>query len=101
MELPWSSFTNGTSFGMRSCSGLSLLMKSTASRPNGMSELTVRNRQRQHPIDLRLLRQLALTLVAHALANRPYEIGVHIVGAPAMAKLNRTHLGHSGSTDVI
>ncbi len=30
-----------------------------------------------------------------------YELGVHLIGAGEMARLNETFLGHEGSTDVI
>ncbi len=66
-----------------------------------MSELTLRNRQRAHRLDLRLFRQIAHSFLRERLGNRPYEIGLSIIAAPEMATLNRRHLQHAGSTDVI
>lgn len=66
-----------------------------------MSELTLRNHQSTRSLDLRLFRKIARDLLRERLGSRLYEIGVHFVAAVEMARLNETHLNHSGSTDVI
>jgi probable rRNA maturation factor len=66
-----------------------------------MSGLTLLNRQKSRPLDLRLFRRIAEALLAERLGARPFEIGVHIVAARAIAALNWEHLRHEGSTDVI
>jgi probable rRNA maturation factor len=66
-----------------------------------MSELTVRNRQRAHKIDMRPLRQIALFLIEDQLGLGDYELGVFFLDSGAMARLNKKHLGHEGPTDVI
>ncbi len=63
--------------------------------------LTLRNRQRSRRLDLRLLRRIARCLLEDLLARPDYEIGIAVVGAPAMARLNEQFLSHQGSTDVI
>ena len=66
-----------------------------------MSELALRNRQRTRPIDLSRLRRIAHTLLADVLGITDYELGVHLVAAPEMTRLNKQFLDHEGSTDVI
>jgi probable rRNA maturation factor len=66
-----------------------------------MSELSVRNRQRARPVDLSSLRRMARTLLLELLGIRDYELGVYLVDAEEMARLNRQFLNHAGSTDVI
>ena len=66
-----------------------------------MSELTLRNRQRARPIDLRLFRRIARALLTELLFLEHYDLGVHLVAASEMARLNRRFLNHEGSTDVI
>lgn len=63
--------------------------------------LSVRNRQRTRSLDTRLLRRIARWALQDALGVAEYELGVHLVGATAMARVNATYLGHPGSTDVI
>ena len=63
--------------------------------------LTLRNRQRARPIDLRRLRQIAKALLEDFLKQRAYNLGVYMVAAPEMTSLNETFLRHQGSTDVI
>jgi probable rRNA maturation factor len=58
------------------------------------------NRQRTQKIDLRLLKQIAGALLAD-LKIADAELGVHLVAAPEMTRLNETFLRHQGSTDVI
>lgn len=72
-----------------------------------MNDLVIRNRQRQWPVDLTLLRQIALAALDQTPPRRAgrasagCELGVFLVGARQMARLNQRHLGHAGSTDVI
>ncbi|MBM3835629.1 MAG: rRNA maturation RNase YbeY [Verrucomicrobia bacterium] len=66
-----------------------------------MNELVVRNRQRVRCVNLRLLRQIAAKLLTDLLPANQFEVGVYLVSAPAIARLNETYLGHAGSTDVI
>jgi probable rRNA maturation factor len=58
------------------------------------------NRQRTQKIDLRLLKQIAGALLAD-LKIADADLGVHLVAAPEMTRLNETFLRHRGSTDVI
>ena len=70
-------------------------------------DLVFRNLQRLRKIDVRYLRRITLAIVEDDLRVTPdrissrYEIGIHIVTAARMAELNRSFLGHEGSTDVI
>jgi len=66
-----------------------------------MSELVLRNRQRNRRVDAVLLRRVARSLLVELLGVEHYELGVHLIAAPEMAQLNQTFLGHEGSTDVI
>ena len=70
---------------------------SAAPRP----ALTLRNRQQARPVDLRLLRRIALRLLAQHFRPATYELGVFLVGAREMARINERFLRHAGSTDVI
>jgi len=66
-----------------------------------MTELVLRNRQRARPIRLPLLRRLATVLLSDLLSLGRYELAVHLVAAPEMARVNQRFLDHAGSTDVI
>jgi rRNA maturation RNase YbeY len=66
-----------------------------------MTELVLRNRQRTRPIRLPLLRRLATVLLNDLLSVGRYELAVHLVAAPEMARVNQRFLDHAGSTDVI
>lgn len=59
------------------------------------------NRQRAVTLERAFLRRLARGLLEEWLGRRDYQLGVHFIGAPEMARLNQTFLGHEGSTDVI
>lgn len=61
----------------------------------------VRNRQRARPVDRRLLACIARVLLRDVLHQEAFEIGVFLVGAKEMSRLNETYLRHRGSTDVI
>ena len=63
--------------------------------------LAIRNRQRARKIDLRLLRRILKTLLAESLQIENAELGIHLIAAPEMARINQTYLHHEGSTDVI
>jgi len=66
-----------------------------------MSELTLRNRQRARCVNLPLLRRVARALLTGRLRVENYELGVCLVAAPQMTRLNERFLNHVGSTDVI
>jgi probable rRNA maturation factor len=66
-----------------------------------MSLLYLANRQKTRSVDKRRLRRIARGLVEDLLGHDSYELGVHLIGAAEMARLNETFLRHSGSTDVI
>jgi len=58
-------------------------------------------RDRAVPVDTKLLRQIARTLLRDVLAADEFDLGVHVVRSPEMTRLNQTFLRHPGSTDVI
>jgi probable rRNA maturation factor len=62
--------------------------------------VTIANRQRVRKINLRLLKKIAATLLTE-LEIQKAEIGICLVAAPEMIRLNETFLKHKGSTDVI
>ncbi len=66
-----------------------------------MNEVCLRNRQRTRPVDLRLLRRIALRLLREHLRAADFELCLHLVAAPEMARINEQFLGHQGSTDVL
>ena len=63
--------------------------------------LTLRNRHRARRVDLRFLRRIARALLRDAQPNAGFDLGVYLVAAPEMTRLNETFLQHKGSTDVI
>ena len=63
--------------------------------------LAIRNRQRARKVDLRLLRRIVKTLLAESLQIENAELGIHLIAAPEMTRINQTYLDHEGSTDVI
>lgn len=63
--------------------------------------LTLRNRHRTRRVDLRLLRRIAQALLRDTQPNERFDLGVYLVAAPEMTRLNETFLQHKGSTDVI
>ncbi|PYI89166.1 MAG: hypothetical protein DME26_01865 [Verrucomicrobia bacterium] len=65
------------------------------------NELSIRNRQRVRTVDLRLLRRIARWLLQEHACPQPYQLGIHLVAAPEMTRLNAQFLSHNGSTDVI
>lgn len=64
-------------------------------------ELTIRNRQRSRAIHPRLLREITTKLLSELLKLDEVELGVALVGAKEMARVNWQFLQHEGSTDVI
>jgi probable rRNA maturation factor len=64
-------------------------------------ELTIRNRQRSRAINTRLLRDIVRELLSELLELDEVELGVALVGAKEMARVNWQFLRHEGSTDVI
>ena len=63
--------------------------------------VVVANRQRVRPVDVRWLRQIVGTLLAELLQVENADLGVYLVAAPEMTRLNEKFLRHAGSTDVI
>jgi probable rRNA maturation factor len=63
--------------------------------------LTLRNRQRTRPVDLRRLRRIITSLLNDLLQQNDFDLGFYLVAAPEMTRLNETYLRHRGSTDVI
>jgi probable rRNA maturation factor len=66
-----------------------------------MSELVLRNRQRVRRVNGTLLRRVVRSLLAELLGVAPWELGVHLVGAAEITRLNEQFLRHAGPTDVI
>ncbi len=58
------------------------------------------NRQKTRTIHLRHLRSLVQSL-GEKLALSNARIGIHLVNAAEMTRVNETYLNHAGSTDVI
>lgn len=63
--------------------------------------LTLRNRQRTRAVDLQLFRQVVQGLLAELPQVAQAELGIYLLGAPEMARLNEDFLHHAGATDVI
>jgi probable rRNA maturation factor len=63
--------------------------------------LTIQNRQRTQPVDVQILRQIIANLVGELLKLEQVELGVSLVGAKEMARINWQFLQHKGATDVI
>jgi probable rRNA maturation factor len=63
--------------------------------------LVIQNRQRAVPVDPRALRRLVRKLLADLSGEDGIELGVCLLSAPAIARLNETYLRHRGPTDVI
>jgi probable rRNA maturation factor len=63
--------------------------------------ITIRNRQRPRAVDVRLMRQITKTLLGELLQVEQAELGIFLVAAPEMTRLNESFLRHAGSTDVI
>ena len=63
--------------------------------------LCFRNRQRDCPIDLRLLRRILRFALENLMKVSDDELCFHFVPAQEMAKVNEQFLDHIGPTDVI
>ncbi len=63
--------------------------------------LTILNRQRTRAVNSRQLRQIVTKLLSDLLEIKEAELGVTLVAAPEMTRLNESFLQHEGSTDVI
>jgi probable rRNA maturation factor len=68
--------------------------------PSGKMNITVVNRQRVQKINLRRLKKITSALLTEMEIEKA-EIGICLVAAPEMTRLNETFLWHAGSTDVI
>lgn len=66
-----------------------------------MSELVIRSRQRLRFLNGPLLRRIARHIVESELDVHDYELGIHVVDATEMTRVNLAFLKHKGSTDVI
>src|SRR5215471_5802864 len=62
--------------------------------------IALANRQRTKKIDSRFLKRIVAELFAE-LKISDAELGIHLVGATEMARVNWQFLQHEGSTDVI
>lgn len=63
--------------------------------------LCLRNRQRDCPIDLRLLRRILRFAVERLFKFPDYELCFHFVPSKEIARVNEEFLDHVGPTDVI
>jgi rRNA maturation RNase YbeY len=68
---------------------------------SNMNQLLFHNRQRVRNVDLRYLRQLCRELLRSMPDLRHCELGVHLVAASEIIRINVQFLRHPGSTDVI
>ena len=75
-------------------------MPSSILHPPSSLVLSVTNRQRTKKIDSRFLKQVVAELFTE-LQITEAELGILLVGAQEMARVNWQHLQHEGSTDVI
>ena len=66
-----------------------------------MSGTLVIKRARTVPVDTRQLRRITSVLLGELLALDNFELGVQLIRAPEMTRINETFLGHEGATDVI
>jgi probable rRNA maturation factor len=64
------------------------------------STIAIANRQRTKKINTRLLKEVVSALLAE-LEISEAELGINLVGAKEMARVNWQYLQHEGSTDVI
>lgn len=63
--------------------------------------LTIRNRHNTRLVDMRFLRRVTISLLSELLVAKSVELGITLVAAPEMARINWQFLQHEGSTDVI
>lgn len=74
---------------------------SAAPVPAATLVLAVRNRQRERRVSAVQLRQLLRVILGDCLQLKQVELGVTLVAAPEMARLNWDFLQHEGATDII
>jgi probable rRNA maturation factor len=72
----------------------------TSAAINIKMNIAIANRQRTKKINTRILKQVVAELFTE-LEITEAELGIHLVGAKEMARVNRQFLQHEGSTDVI
>jgi len=65
------------------------------------ARLALRNRQRARRLNLPLARRITATLLRDLMGLNDFDLGLALVGAAEMARLNRTFLRHAGPTDVL
>lgn len=63
--------------------------------------LFIRNRQRTRAVNTTLLRRVIRTALVESLNIAEYNLGIYLVTAPEITRLNEEHLRHAGATDVI
>lgn len=68
---------------------------------NSRPLLALQNRQRVRRLHLPLFRRIIRSALVDLLNKPEFNLAIYIVAAPEMTRLNETHLGHQGSTDVI
>ncbi len=66
-----------------------------------MNELRFFNRQTTRAISMPLLRRVTAHFLQQVASAKGYELGIHLVAATEMARINEQYLQHEGSTDVI
>ncbi len=75
--------------------------KTMRSGPGRRSSLTLVNRHPGRKVNLPALRRIAQALLREMWPGCRFDLGIYMVAAAEMARLNETFLQHSGSTDVI
>jgi probable rRNA maturation factor len=63
--------------------------------------IRVRNRQRAQPVNSRLLEKITRHLLVELLQADSIDLGIYIIAAREMTRLNESFLSHQGSTDVL
>jgi probable rRNA maturation factor len=59
------------------------------------------NRQKSHPVNIRLLRRITNVLLRDLFHSTNFRLGIHLVSREEITALNARFLHHIGSTDVI
>lgn len=85
---------------MRSFSVLSPPTKNTEARRT-RRVLLLRNRQRDRPVNLGLLRRTTCVLLADLLKLEHWQVCIHLVRGAEITQINEEYLRHEGPTDVI
>ena len=63
--------------------------------------LTICNRQRAFRVDSRRLREITQALLEQLCPEQPFNLGICLIAAAEMTRLNETFLKHRGATDVL